>query len=193
LEQVQKVKTTVKSDLINVVTKDTETLKKDDLNNLISKLPTGKINENKFKFFLEEYDKLSIVNPTKGKFQQTVLDQKYYDLLRIYANELERENTLLFVMGFSFADEHIRDLTIRVANSNPTLMIYVFAHTNDAKVDLEKLLDITRNVKNKNIVIEAPDQTKDGDEKMVDQFKYDFDTINAKIFTQILNKVKEKK
>lgn len=193
LEQVQKVKTTVKSDLINVVTKDTERLKKDDLNSLISKLPTGKINENKFKFFLEEYDKLSIVNPTKGKFQQTVLDQKYYDLLRIYANELERENTLLFVMGFSFADEHIRDLTIRVANSNPTLMIYVFAHTNDAKVDLEKLLDITRNVKNKNIVIEAPDQTKDGDEKMVDQFKYDFDTINAKIFTQILNKVKEKK
>lgn len=193
LEQVQKVKTTIKSDLIDVITKDTETLKKDDLNSLISKLPTGKINAIKFKAFLEEYDKLSIVNPTKGKFQQTVLDQKYYDLLRIYANELERENTLLFVMGFSFVDEHIRDLTIRVANSNPTLMIYVFAHTNDAKVDLEKLLDITRNVKNKNIVIEAPDQTKDGDEKMVDQFKYDFDTINAKIFTQILNKVKEKK
>lgn len=193
LEQVQKVKTTIKSDLIDVITKDTETLKKDDLNSLISKLPTGKINAIKFKAFLEEYDKLSIVNPTKGKFQQTVLDQKYYDLLRIYANELERENTLLFVMGFSFADEHIRDLTIRVANSNPTLMIYVFAHTNDAKADLEKLLDITRNVKNKNIVIEAPDQTKDGEEKMVDQFKYDFDTINAKIFTQILNKVKEKK
>lgn len=193
LEQVQKVKTTIKSDLIDVITKDTETLKKDDLNSLISKLPTGKINAIKFKAFLEEYDKLSIVNPTKGKFQQTVLDQKYYDLLRIYANELERENTLLFVMGFSFADEHIRDLTIRVANSNPTLMIYVFAHTNDAKVDLEKLLDITRNVKNKNIVIEAPDQIKGDDEKMVDQFKYDFDTINAKIFTQILNKVKEKK
>lgn len=193
LEQVQKVKTTVKSDLINVVTKDTETLKKDDLNSLIFKLPTGKINENKFKFFLEEYDKLSIVNPTKGKFQQTVLDQKYYDLLRIYANELERENTLLFVMGFSFDDEHIRDLTIRVANSNPTLMIYIFAYTNDAKVNLERLLDITRNVKNRNIVIEAPDQTKGDDEKMVDQFKYDFDTINTKIFTQILNKIKEKK
>jgi hypothetical protein len=102
------------------------------------------------KVFLEEYDKLSIVNPTKGKFQQTVLDQKYYDLIRIYANELERENTLLFVMGFSFADEHIRDLTIRVANSNPTLMIYIFAYTTDARGELEKVLDIENNVKNKN-------------------------------------------
>lgn len=193
LEQIQKVKAISKSDLIEVITKDSKTNTKDDLKSLISKLPTSTIDKTKFASFLEEYDKLSIVNPTKGKFQQTVIDQKYYDLLRIYANELERENTLLFVMGFSFADEHIRDLTIRVANSNPTLMIYIFAHTTPAKRELEEVLDIERNVKNKNITIVSPSQSKQEDESLKDDFSYDFDNINTKIFMQILNKIKERK
>lgn len=191
LEQTKMVKITSKSDLIEVVTEDSKSNKKDDLESLIAKNPAPTIDETKFASFLEEYDKLSIVNPTKGKFQQTVLDQKYYDLLRIYANELERENTLLFVMGFSFADEHIRDLTIRVANSNPTLMIYIFARSSNSKNKLEKILDIENNVKNKNIVIVSPTQSEQDDKSFEDDFSYDFDNINAKIFMQILTKIKE--
>ena len=187
------VKITSKSDLIEVASEDSKSNKKDDLESLIAKIPASTIDETKFSSFLEEYDKLSIVNPTKGKFQQTVLDQKYYDLLRIYANELERENTLLFVMGFSFADEHIRDLTIRVANSNPTLMIYIFARSSNSKNKLEKILDIENNVKNKNIVIVSPTQSEQDDKSFEDDFSYDFDNINAKIFMQILNKIKEQK
>ena len=193
LKQTKMVKITSKSDLIEVVTEDSKLNKQDDLESLIAKIPASTINETKFASFLEEYDKLSIVNPTKGKFQQTVLDQKYYDLLRIYANELERENTLLFVMGFSFADEHIRDLTIRVANSNPTLMIYIFARSSNSKNKLEKILDIENNVKNKNIVIVSPTQSEQDDKSFEDDFSYDFDNINAKIFMQILNKIKEQK
>ena len=193
LEQTKMVKITSKSDLIEVVTEDSKSNKKDDLESLIAKIPASTIDETKFASFLEEYDKLSIVNPTKGKFQQTVLDQKYYDLLRIYANELERENTLLFVMGFSFTDEHIRDLTIRVANSNPTLMIYIFARSSNSKNKLEKILDIENNVKNKNIVIVSPTQSEQDDKSFEDDFSYDFDNINAKIFMQILNKIKEQK
>lgn len=193
LKQTKMVKITSKSDLIEVVTEDSKSNKKDDLESLIAKNPAPTIDETKFASFLEEYDKLSIVNPTKGKFQQTVLDQKYYDLLRIYANELERENTLLFVMGFSFADEHIRDLTIRVANSNPTLMIYIFARSSNSKNKLEKILDIENNVKNKNIVIVSPTQSEQDDKSFEDDFSYDFDNINAKIFMQILNKIKEQK
>ena len=186
LEQIKKVQTARRNSLLSVDTsKDTIATLKTTLRK--------RINIRNFSTFLDEYDKLSIVNPTKGKFQQTVLDQKYYDLLRIYANELERENTLLFVMGFSFADEHIRDLTIRVANSNPTLMIYIFAHTTHARGELEKVLDIENNVKNKNIVIISPSQSKQEDESLKDDFSYDFDNINTKIFMQILNKIKEQK
>jgi hypothetical protein len=186
LEQIQKVLTTRRRKLLSVDTS------KDNISSLKTKLPK-RISIRDFNTFLDEYDKLSIVNPTKGKFQQTVLDQKYYDLLRIYANELERENTLLFVMGFSFADEHIRDLTIRVANSNPTLMIYVFAHTTHAKKELEKTLDIENNVKNKNIAIISPSQSEQKDKSLEDDFPYNFDNINSKIFMQILNKIKEQK
>lgn len=177
LDQAQKVQTTNRKSLLSVDTA------KDTVSSLGAKLPK-RIHERDFKNFLEEYDKLGIVNPTKGKFQQTVLDQKYYDLLRIYANELERENTLLFVMGFSFADEHIRDLTIRVANSNPTLMIYVFAHTTQAKEELEKILDIEKNVKNKNIAIASPTQSEKKDD-----FSYSFDEINERVFKKILEKI----
>ena len=38
-----------------------------------------------------------------NSFEQTILDQTYYDLLRIYTNELDKENTLLIAEGFSFA------------------------------------------------------------------------------------------
>jgi hypothetical protein len=50
----------------------------------------------------------------------------------IYNNELEKENGVLFVMGFSFADEHIRELTLRVANTNPTSIIYIFVYDKGA-------------------------------------------------------------
>ena len=189
LEQTKMLKITSKSDLIEVITEDIKSNEKDDLESLIAKITASTIDETKFSSFLEEYDKLSIVNPTKGKFQQTVLEQKYYDLLRIYANELERENTLLFVMGFSFADEHIRDLTIRVANSNPTLMIYIFAYTTDARGELEKVLDIENNVKNKNIAIVSPSQSEQGDKDLKDDFSYDFDQINKRVFKQLLEKI----
>ncbi|HJA00184.1 MAG TPA: SIR2 family protein [Candidatus Collinsella stercoripullorum] len=82
--------------------------------------------------FEEQYDStLCIVNPTKKKFGETVLERYYYDLLRIYANELDRNNALLLVFGFSFADEHIRDLTVRAARSNPKLLIFISCYKAD--------------------------------------------------------------
>lgn len=90
--------------------------------------------------FNELYKKLKIVNPTKNKFEDTVLGEHYYDLLRIYSNELEKESTVLFVIGFSFADEHIKKMTLRVASSNPTLKIFIFSHSPDIDEELKTFL-----------------------------------------------------
>ena len=80
--------------------------------------------------FATSYDStLCIVNPAKRKFEETVLEQSYYDLLRIYANELDRNNSLLLVFGFSFADEHILELTKRAIRSNPKLIVLISCHT----------------------------------------------------------------
>lgn len=90
--------------------------------------------------FLGLYEKLQIINPTKEKFKDTTFNKTYYELLRLYANELEKENTVLFVMGFSMADEHIREITIRALKSNPTLKVFFVAFKESDKVKLGEYL-----------------------------------------------------
>jgi len=78
--------------------------------------------------FNELYEKLIIVNPTREKFKFTTLNYVYYELLRMFSNELEKENNVLFVAGFSFSDEHIREIILRSLNSNPTSLVCIFAY-----------------------------------------------------------------
>ncbi len=139
-------------------------------------------------FEVERYDKLTIVNPKKTKFEDTVLNQHYYDLLRYYSNELEKENSLLFVMWFSFADEHIRNLTLRVTNSNPTLKIYIFKYSPKKEVGQQSLNDkllvkMEEEAKNKNIEIVYPEWEQ----------RYNFKTITEEVFEKIVPYNEQKK
>ncbi len=90
--------------------------------------------------FIDAYGKLAIVNPTKEKFKDTTLNLNYYELLRTFSNELEKDNSLLFILGFSLADEHIKEILLRAANSNPTLIIKIFAHSEGASKEIMKNL-----------------------------------------------------
>jgi hypothetical protein len=138
--------------------------------------------------FMAAYEELLIViNPTKEKFRSTLRNHIYYDLLRMFSNELEKENSVLFVMGFSFADEHIREITLRAANSNPTLIIYVLAHSSDAEKELQGRLDAA-NCRNRNIEIIAPDQKEDSPGSFVDSFSYDFTAINSRFLDPLLSR-----
>jgi hypothetical protein len=136
--------------------------------------------------FMKAYDELLIiVNPTKEKFRHTLLNQTYYELLRLYSNELEKENTLLFVMGFSFADEHIREITVRAANSNPTLMIKVVAYSTEAGQQIKQRFQ-SHTMTNNNIEIVTPDQADDGHGAKKDKFNFDFKELNERIFDRLL-------
>lgn len=127
------------------------------------------------------YKDLQVVNPTKDKFKQTVMGVTHYELLRMYSSDLEKENSVLFVIGFSMADEHIREITLRAANSNPTLKIYIFSHSackdaqacQDAKIEekcnYHKYIDWFSNSKYKNVEILAP----------LDDANYDVVTVTA--------------
>lgn len=70
--------------------------------------------------------------PRKEKFKETVLENIYYDLLRTYSNELDKEGTLLIAFGFSFGDEHIELLT-KKALRNTTLKLLIFSY-NDKSI-----------------------------------------------------------
>jgi hypothetical protein len=103
--------------------------------------------------FLDIYNELVMVNPTKEKFALTTIDYNFYEQLRMYSNALEKENSVLFVTGFSFADEHLKEITQRVLQSNPTLIIYVLCYSKSDKDNIEQLFPQYKNV----IVIHIPE------------------------------------
>ncbi|WPC72665.1 hypothetical protein [Vibrio porteresiae] len=82
------------------------------------------INEGTRTAFWSSYDKLPIVNPTKWKFNETVFEEHYYQMLRLLSYHLEEKNSILISFAFSFADEHIRNL-IKRSLSNYTLQVFV--------------------------------------------------------------------
>lgn len=135
------------SNLINIVKLDNEIWKSESRNIKIeeiieyAKTVTNIPNVSKF---INEYEKLQVVNPTKEKFKDTTFNKTYYEMLRLFANELEKENSILYIMGFSMADEHIRDITFRAIKSNPTLKVFICSYNKNAN-------DIITNLKADNI------------------------------------------
>lgn len=111
-------------------------------------LDSALTNSTSYKNMLGAYsNQFLIVNPTKEKFSSTLTNKNYYELLRIFSNELEKENVLLIVFGFSFKDEHILDITKR-SMLNPSLKILLFCYTED---ELNRMRTLFDNSKNDNI------------------------------------------
>ena len=96
--------------------------------------------------FYREYEKLPIVNPTKWKFHETVFEEHYYQMLRHLSYELEKPNSVLIAFGFSFADEHIRNL-IKRSLTNPTLQVYICCYRETMIPELKKHFSDFNNIK----------------------------------------------
>jgi hypothetical protein len=95
--------------------------------------------------FLKNYtEQLQIVNPTKEKFDTTIMNIAYHELIRIFSNELEKENSVLLVYGFSFKDEHILEITKR-SIVNPTLQIYIFCYDDISAEEMMRHFQVAKN------------------------------------------------
>jgi hypothetical protein len=99
-------------------------------------------------------DDFCLILPQQGKFRETLLDRWYYELLRIYSNELDKEGTVLVVFGFSFCDEHIHEITKR-ALKNPTLLCLLFAYDETAANSLSEKF-----VGHSNVIVIKPASSK---------------------------------
>ena len=128
----------------------------------------GQISNEQIADYNKEY---AVILPQKSKFRETLMDRIYYDLLRIYANQLDKENTLLIAFGFSFIDEHIYDITKR-ALKNPTLKLIIFAYKTE---DLEGYK--TKFDGYNNVTVVTPE-----DENNIDFTK--FNSVLSSIFKQ---------
>jgi len=127
--------------------------------------------------FQKEYEKIMVVNPEISKLSKTVLDVIYYELLRVYSAELEKENSVLFVLGFSMEDEHIREITLRSANSNPTLTVFIFCHSKDKAEGMRTKIGKPRY--NNIEIIEPTDNSNEN--------KFNFKNINEQLFNKVLH------
>lgn len=96
--------------------------------------------------FWEKYNSLPIVNPTKWKFHETVFEEHYYQMLRHMSYVLEKRNSTLIVFGFSFADEHIRNL-IKRSLGNRTLTMFICCYSEHGYQEIFPLFEGYRNVK----------------------------------------------
>jgi hypothetical protein len=92
-----------------------------------------------------------LILPNLRKFHATLLERVYYDLLRLFSRALDQQNVVLFCFGFSFADEHILDLTRR-ALRNPTSHLVIFAYNQASATDYE-----TKFAQQRNVTVICPD------------------------------------
>ncbi|MBM7690549.1 hypothetical protein BCR24_15775 [Enterococcus ureilyticus] len=80
-----------------------------------------------------------IVEPNGLEGQETFLNNHFHEMLRVFQLELDKPQSVLFVLGFSFQDKHIGKM-IKRALKNPELMIYVFGFVDsDRKLFLDNL------------------------------------------------------
>lgn len=102
--------------------------------------------------FDEGYKKISVINPNAEKHFETVLDTNYASMLRKFTLELEKENSVLIVVGFSLNDKHIRDLLYGVMKTNPTLIVIYFSYSL-----YDENIDKHDEKKNSNLYIISPE------------------------------------
>lgn len=69
-----------------------------------------------------------IVKPDGLESATTFENNHFHEMLRVFQLELDKPQSILFVIGFSFQDKHIAKM-VRRAVQNPELMVYVFGYS----------------------------------------------------------------
>ncbi|MCM3671081.1 SIR2 family protein [Mesobacillus maritimus] len=156
-------------------------------------LPTITLEHIDEKGFFNEETNIPIILPTKQKFNRTLMEHTYYDLARFFSNEMEREHSVLFCFGFSFADEHIRSITQR-ALGNPSMTLLIFPFSYSDEISMINYFRDFHNVKVIRVVGDADsaegrtiNYAKEGMSELNRQ-NIDFNTF-IDIFNEILNQV----
>lgn len=93
-----------------------------------------------------------VVKPTGLEGQETFLNNHFHDMLRVFQLELDKPQSVLIVIGFSFQDDHIAKM-IRRALKNPELMIYIFCYADSDFDVIKKNLSLDNIPRNLQIVI----------------------------------------
>ncbi len=82
----------------------------------------------------------TLIYPTPLKESKS-LTSPYTDIIREFQKKLSLANSVLFVMGYSFSDEHLNSIIYRALASNASLSIVIFADADKSDKPIFKIED----------------------------------------------------
>ena len=107
--------------------------------------PHGSVNWEKYKGDESIYIRSKVVNepvivkPTGFESNDAFSQNHFFSMLRFFTNELDKPQSVLLVIGFSFQDKHIAKMVKR-AIANPELIVICFCYAeNDADTIIKNL------------------------------------------------------
>lgn len=107
--------------------------------------PHGSVNWEKYRGNENIYIRSKVVNdpvvvkPTGFESNDTFSQNHFFSMLRFFTNELDKPQSVLLVIGFSFQDKHIAKMVKR-AIANPELIVICFCYAkNDADTIINNL------------------------------------------------------
>lgn len=80
----------------------------------------------------EKYNGAAMIYPTPLK-QNKSLGSPYVDLFREFQHKLLEPNSVLFVIGYSFSDEHINDIIYRSLVTNSSLILVIINNLDESQ------------------------------------------------------------
>ena len=100
-----------------------------------------------------------VVPPTGNEGRDTFMDNHFHDMLRVFQLELDKPESVLFILGFSFQDDHIARM-IRRALRNRSLIIECFCWEDSNERDYKKNLGFNNQSLPRNLKFIKPSQFK---------------------------------
>ena len=113
-----------------------------------------------------------VVKPTGIEGQETFLNNHFHDMLRVFQLELDKPQSILIVIGFSFQDKHIAKMLNR-SLKNPELNVFIFCYFESDKQTILTNLGLSDCPRNLNVI--TPNELEEkykSKQKSEDEVKY---------------------
>jgi hypothetical protein len=121
-----------------------------------------------------------VVKPTGLEGQETFLNNHFHDMLRVFQLELDKPQSILIVIGFSFQDKHIAKMLSR-SLKNPELNVFIFCYSESDKQTILTNLGLSDCPRNLNVItpneLEEKYKSKHKSEDGSDWFSFDISNL----------------
>lgn len=121
-----------------------------------------------------------VVKPTGIEGQETFLNNHFHDMLRVFQLELDKPQSILIAIGFSFQDKHIAKMLNR-SLKNPELNVFIFCYFESDKQTILTNLGLSDCPKNLNVItpneLEEKYKSKQKSEDGGEWFSFDLSNL----------------